>query len=768
MPGAEENLPQQAVNRWERHRLIAHLSRMFSGRYDLEVLPSGQKGIWACGLDPKVLPEIENYVEGSRPTLDDLPPASFQPKQILYDEDEAQKMEIPKITTILRHEASHAKETDFRLMFEGQRHAKDEGYLPSSFWMMFEGIEDPRVNNREGDISPAIDRLIRGEHDKMMTERMQKEDMSKLPKSMQYAFTGLHYWLHDEPLPKIDPMVQQAFEQSKGLLDRYFANTDPVERKQLQNELWDVFKPLAVDDVKNEQMRQMAKNKGMKGNKSQSGSGQPQQGGGQEGESQQGEGEGQHGSSGEGNKQQSGAQNGESGQPSASPPSGQSESSGQGQGEPQSGEQQRGESKGKSSLQKFLDDMKGKGDQEQDLSDFSPEQLEVIRQAIEKLSPEQRKELEKKAREHIDDQQIEELKKNMPKMFKLEKNKKTGEYELKPNTPTQKQVERGRQEVEKARDRTDAEDEAEEGKIQEAQKTIEAQIARDEKIRRETMEIRKAGFREDERSKFLLYQQLEDSMYSYVRRFIKSIEQIIPRRKESVWGGEYFSGAKFNRRELVKRAPLGDEQFHMRVESAATGTPRLYIGLVIDKSISMRGKKMEEARKTAIFFSKVCRDMGIPFMGASFGSEAEIFKTFRQDFDNPAERVKPKLMDATEANGSSTNLFDGLDKTIEAMHEERRIVPDAQGLIFVITDGQANAGKTGTDLRSFIEERRGRLHFKAFGLSESESERQQIMEYLNNYFGDSNCAFPQTFENLPDDAYRILRISLTQFQKLLQ
>jgi uncharacterized protein YegL len=339
---------------------------------------------------------------------------------------------------------------------------------------------------------------------------------------------------------------------------------------------------------------------------------------------------------------------------------------------------------------------------------------------------------------------------------------------LKPNTPTQKQVERGRQEVEKARDRTDAEDEAEEGKIAAAQKTIEAQIARDEKIRRETMEIRKAGFREDERNKFLLYQQLEDSMYSYVRRFIKSIEQIIPRRKESVWGGEYFSGAKFNRRELVKRAPLGDEQFHMRVESAATGTPRLYIGLVIDKSISMRGKKMEEARKTAIFFSKVCRDMGIPFMGVSFGSEAEIFKTFRQDFDNPADRVKPKLMDATEANGGSTNLFDGLDKTIEAMHEERRIVPDAQGLIFVITDGQANAGKTGTDLRRFIEERRGRLHFKAFGLSESESERQQIMEYLNNYFGDSNCAFPQTFENLPDDAYRILRISLTQFQKLLQ
>lgn len=771
MPGVKEDLQHLPPNRWERHRLIAHLSRMFSGRYDLEVLPSGQKGMWACGLDPKVLPEIESYIEGSRPTLDDLPPTAFRPKQILYDADEAQNMEIPAISSILRHEASHAKETDFRLMFEGQRHAKDDGYLPSSFWMMFEGIEDPRVNNREGDISPAIDRLIRGEHEKILAKRMAEEDFSKYPKSIQYAFTGLHYWLHDEPLPNIDPAVKDAFEKSRGLFDRYFANTDPVERKQLQNELWDVFKPLAVDDVKNEQMKQMAKNKGMKGSKNQSGNGQPQQGGqGQQGESQEGQGEGQGTPSGESQSGQPSQQgSSESGKTSGSPPSGQSESSGHGDGIPQTGEQQQsGEGKGSSPLQKFLDDMKHKGDEEPDLSDFSPEQLEEIRQSIEKLSPSERKKLEKKAREHIDEQQIEELKKNIPKMFKLEKNKKTGEYELKPNTPNQKQLEKGRQEAQKAIERTDREEKAEQQQEEAAQRQLESQIARNEAKRREKLEMQKAGFREDERSNFLLYQQLEDSMYSHVQRFIKSMEQIIPRRKEPVWGGEYFSGAKFNRRELVRRAPIGDERFHMRVESAATGTPRLFVGLVIDKSGSMRGKKMEEARKTAIFFSKVCREMGIPFMGTSFGSRAEIFKTFRQDFDNPAERIKPKLIDATEANAGSTNLHDGLDKTIEEMNKERRVVPDAQGLIFVITDGQANAGKTGTDLRNYIEERRGRLHFKAFGLSANEAERQQIIEYLNNYFGDSNCAFPQTFENLPDDAYRILRISLTQFQKLLQ
>lgn len=42
------------VNSLERNRLIAHLGRTFARRYDIQVLPSGRKGVWACGLDPKV------------------------------------------------------------------------------------------------------------------------------------------------------------------------------------------------------------------------------------------------------------------------------------------------------------------------------------------------------------------------------------------------------------------------------------------------------------------------------------------------------------------------------------------------------------------------------------------------------------------------------------------------------------------------------------------------------------------------------------------
>jgi len=249
-------------------------------------------------------------------------------------------------------------------------------------------------------------------------------------------------------------------------------------------------------------------------------------------------------------------------------------------------------------------------------------------------------------------------------------------------------------------------------------------------------------------------------MYSQIRVFTQAIEKVIPRKKEGVYEGGFFSGPKFDRRDLVRKAPLGNEQFHMRQVERPIGEPRLFIGLTVDDSGSMSGKKMEEARKTVIFFAKVCRDMGIPFMISSFGSGAEVIKEFKQDFDNPAEKIKPKIIDATDASAGSTNLHAGIDITIKAMNEQRRRLRDSHGLIFVITDGGANAGLTGAALKNYIEENRGRLTFKAFGFPGTES-------FLNEYFGESNCVYPKGFEDLPSEAFRLLRTTLIQFQRYL-
>lgn len=781
MPEILSQPPQEAprskteIGRLERNRLIAHLGRTFARRYDIRVLPSGQKGLWACGLDPKVIPEINKYIEGERSDLNDLPKESFEPKQILFDAETAQDMSMDEITTILHHEAGHAKYTDFRLMFEGQRQAKDEGHLPTSFWLAWEGIEDPRVNSLEGEESPAIDRQIRINQGADLQKRITEAPLSQRPLMLQFAYDSFHRWLNNgEGISELaGTEVEKLTELARPLLEQYSQNTDLEQRRLLQKQIWDIAKQLEKKDIQDEEKRQMAQKKnGQKGNQGQQ---EPKMEG---SDSQPGQGEPQPGSGGQPSKPGSGSKF-QSGIP------GDKGSLGK-----QSADKAQGQEGKKSFLKRLKDTMFGQkkdasdaaaGEQEDkpakeqdgkgekdgkqkqermDLSQLSPEELKEIEDAINQLSPEDRQKLEKEAREAIDQMQKEALEEELSKTMKMEKNKKTGEYEVKPKLADQKTEDKAEEEFKEATDQVEKEEQDEWAKEEAAKREQEEALKRLEKERREKLEMEKAGFDENEREKFLLYQSLEDAMSAYVRNFRQAIEKVIPRKKEGVYEGGFFSGPKFDRRDVVRKAPLGNEQFHMRQVERPIGEPRLFIGLLIDNSGSMGGKKMEEARKTVIFFSKVCKDMGIPFMTGAFGDNAEVIKQFRQDFDSPAEKIKPKIIDATEANAPSTNLHAGLEITIEKMNEERRKLRDSHGLIFVITDGGANAGLTGDELSNYIEENRGRLTFKAFGFPGTET-------FLNEYFGESNCVYPKGFEDLPDEAFRVLRVSLMQFQKFL-
>lgn len=767
MQAVEKSIAKPEVNRYERHRLIAHLGKTFMRRYDIQVLPSRQKGLWACALDPKIYPELQRYIEGERDTLDDLPKESFIPKRILYDEQSASEMSMEEITTLLHHEAGHGKFTDFPLMFQGQRRAKDDGYLPTSFWLTFEGFEDPRVNSLEGEESPAIDRQIRANQGKDLQKRITEAPLSQKPKMLQFAYNSFHSWLYGEGITELkDTDVGKAGEVARPLLEQYFQNTDVEERRILQNQIWDIAKSLEKKDIEDEKKRQMAKKKGMSSGKGQGGQGQS-------GQPQAGSGEGEQSSS-------------QSGQ-------------GEGEGLPQipggtdtsgSKTQDSRDTERKNFLQRLKDKVFGQKNKEDlsqskadydfskgskknskseklDLSKLTPEDLQEIQDAIDRLSPEERVELEKIAREAVDEEQKEALEKELGRSMEIKKNKKTGEYEVSLRVPDETSQKNAEKDFQDAVERIDKEDQ-QELEREDVERRGQVQILRQkEKERQEKFEMEKAGFDENERDKFLLYQALEDSMHSQVRNFKQAIEKVIPRKKEGVYEGGFFSGPKFDKTDLVKKAPLGNEQFWQRQVERAIGEPRLFIGLVVDNSGSMAGKKIEEARKTIIFFAKVCRDMGVPFMGTAFGTNAEVIKEFKQDFDNPKERIKPKIIDATNASASSTNIHAGIEVTIEAMNNQRRLIKDSHGLIFVLTDGGANRGKTGEELKNYIEENRGKLTFKGFGLSGNSSERSQVQSYLNYYFGESNCAYPQGFEDLPDEAFRVLRINLMQFQRFL-
>ncbi|MFA5933438.1 MAG: vWA domain-containing protein [Microgenomates group bacterium] len=743
----EESAQKAEHLRFEKNKLIAHMGRVFARRYDIAVIPSRNKGVWATSLDPKVNNEIIKYIQGKRETLDDLPPESFRAKQILYDAESAQDMNWEEIDTILHHEAGHAKYTDFRLMYEGQRKATDDGNLPTSFWLTWEGIEDPRINNLEGEESPAIDKMIKENQGKDLQERITETPLKDRPYMLQFAYESFHRALHGTGIPELaNTEVGKLGEVAAPLLDQYFNNTDVEERKLLQYKIWDIAKVLEKKDIKDEEKRQMAQQKGMKG---------------------QGQGQGQGQSSGGG--QSAGEGQGEGAAVPSIP-------GGKNQG-------QSGQSEGKKGgMQGFMDRIKQaltgekKPQQNQnvnkqertDLSQFTDEQLKELQEAIDQLPSAEREALEKKSREIIDEAQKEALEEDLNKTAKLEKNNDTGEYERQPQLADENQQNNAAGEYQKIVNEVEAEERAEAEATESTYRQQEDLRKQTESLRREKLDMEQAGFDpEHEREKYLIYKTLEDSMYSNIRNFRQAIEKVIPRKGEGRYEGEFFSGPKFDRREIVRRAPMNDERFHLRQIERPTGAPRLFIGLVADKSYSMKSKQAQ-ARKTMIFFSEVCKDMGIPFMGVAFGEDAVVIKDFQQDFDNPSERVKPAIIDYTEAVDNSTDIHAGIELVIEGMNEGRRRYTDSHGLIVVITDGGANQGLTGDDLRDYVEENRGRLTFKAFGLSGNANERQQIQNYLNLYFGESNCAYPEKFEDLPDEAFRLLRTCLIQFKRYLQ
>ncbi|MBI2315405.1 VWA domain-containing protein [Candidatus Daviesbacteria bacterium] len=781
-------------NRFERNRLIAHIGRVFARRYDIAVIPSRQKGVWATALNPKVTREIIKYIEGERPTLDDLPAQSFQPEQILYDEQSAQEMSWDEINTILHHEAGHAKYTDFRSLYEGQRAAKDEGYLPTSFWLTFEGIEDPRVNILEGEESPSIDNMIRSNQANDLQKRITEFPLKDRPYMLQFVYECFHRWLYGKGIPElVQTEVGSLGELAAPLLNQYFQNTDLSERKKLQQKIWDIAKVLEREDLEDEKKRQMAKQQGMKGQKSQNGSGQGQ-GKGQSGQGQQGEGGmGSGQGEGAGAPHIPGGKNQESGGAGAQQPSSSEQSSPGGQSQQEPG--RKSDKSGKdlmNRIKSFFGKPKGeeKNTQAQenqstghdiskpsssqpkseriDLSEFSDEQLKELQEAIDQVSPAEKAALEKRARQAIDELQKEALEQTANKTLKLEKNKKTGEYEAKPQLVSENEQKNAASNYQQILNDVKAQEKAEAEAEEQTRKQQEEMLRQMEAQRREKLEMEKAGFDpETEREKYQIYKNLEDSMYTYIRNFRQAIEKVIPRKKEGRYEGGFFSGPRFDKKEIVRKAPMGDERFHLRQVEKPTGAPRLFVGLVVDNSGSM-GIKMAQARKTMIFFAEVCKDMGIPFMAVAFGNDAKVIKSFRQAFDSPAEKIKPALIDYTDASGGSTNMHAGIEEVIKGMNEGRRNYADSHGIIFVVTDGGANVGLTEEALRDYVEENRGRLTFKAFGLSGNAVERQQIQGYLNLYFGESNCAYPQKFEDLPDEAFRLLRTNLIQFRRFIQ
>ncbi len=735
---------------------ISLISRVFSKNYDLDILPSPGGG-WACGLDPNAVDNIERFMRGEIPTLRDVPAEEFKPKQILYDADGIADIPEDELMGIIRHEVGHANNTDFRLWMEGQRLAKDQGHLPTTWSEMANALEDPWVNNIEIAGSDVVREKIGALYQrKWLPEVVEK--INSQPVTRQVSLNIIHYWLTGESIPTLkDKKVLDIFERIRPHAEKFFNGANPEENYQnLKDNIWPIFKELGEQATKDEQMKEAARNA--------SGSDLGKEGG-------KGSGEGESESDKESLiqkiKEKLGMGKGKEGKGSGNEQLDQEIRDGAGSGLKKELEKELAKQKqAAAETDKKLKDQKQNTDipADIDLSKLPQDVLDKLKKLVDGLSPEAKKELEKKARQNLDSKQAKALKKDGPKSLETSKDPSTGENvtSIKKPKASSKEIKKVKEAIEEfvenedqAKDQAKA-DEADRQSLSEAEREARLQ----EELERQDM--LKNGFDEAERDLYHKFKELENSVQQRVFNFIKILERYLPKKEAYQYGGENYTGIKLNKHVIHKRAPIKDYRIYERREIIESVEPRMFIQLLIDNSGSMRGDKMEESLKTAVFWGRVLRLLEIPFAIKFFGDKVVNIMKFEDDYDDPRKKIKPLLVQSADASGGSTNMGAPLVKANEEMVLAKRKFPGSKGAVFVISDSGANTGLTGSALKSYIEGMQKDFIVMNFILSDDSSE----IEAANELFGGSNVVAPETFEQLPEEAFRILRVILERILKI--
>lgn len=692
-------------------RRIVQTARVYAQRYDMPVKPSGEKGKWACGFNPASIEEVNRYMAGERPDLEGV---DLRPHTIYYDLESAKDMKFSAVQTILAHEGGHALASDFGFMIMGQKISKDEGHLPTSFWLIFEGMEDPRVNEVSGRRSENFRARLIEENREMIDERVADWDkFRKLPRLFQFALASVYYWAHGEPLEQLaNTDVGAVLSQARPLLDRYYVNTEPTERWELQQQIWDIAKVLEAADLNDQAFKNFCDQRN------------------------------KNGQSGQGDGQQEGSDN-ENGNGS-------------------------GNGRGGGLFRRFRLRVGGtnQGGQEQATSGDQAANEQAQRE-WDALPEEEKEAIRKAVKDALDERQKEILENEMPKTFILEKGE-DGTYQAKPASMSEEEQQQADEAFEEAEQEVEADESEARREIERRRREAERRLA-EQREREEKERMKKAGFDpEKEAGDYRVYESLEKSMLSKIRSFVGLIKGMLPRQDARVQKGAFMDGSSINMTELVRRFPVGDWNVMQRETMVPVGDPRLFIALVVDNTGSMSGEKIQEARKASIFLNAVCEQLGIPFIDIVFDSSAYVIKGYEQRFSDPRHKVKPRLIQHTTASGWSTNLHAGLKEAIDQTNLQRGRILDraTKGIVYVISDGLANSGLTGDELKNYVDSHINGITYQAIGLAD-EGERQMVEEGFSYLFGKQNCMFPRRFSELPDLMYHSMRRVFERYKEFI-
>lgn len=722
---------------------VADIAKAFSSNYQLKVLPS-EDGRWSLAIDQEAQQAVTDLLAGRRDTVLDIPRESFRPKAIMYNLDDLALASEDTIFSKLRHEATHAKETDLRYLFEGYTYAAKAGIPPAAFALVQLAFEDARVMQRQvGNSEGAKENLIRSLAGPLgeIEARINQQSLTRqLTLNLVYG-----RWLQGENLKNlVDPDVRAASDALGSALERYVLSNRADENfALLKNEVWPVAQTLAAAEVTQEMEREILKEVAQLSRKE------------------------------ERHRKRVATRVLNTFRwalfmgPRQFEPSPEMkdlyEASGGRRGSPT----RQGLSSQAAALVRdqeiiatHLSDHKletGYLTSSFDLTKIPPEQQRTLTEIRAHLAPTSYARIDAEARRKLLRSYEVDLERELPVGIDLAKRTPDGPVELNFSAaPTPEVLAAQEQGVaDLLRSLSLTADQVQSAAKLSRKEERAAAHARAAELQSAiaAKELRKQGFTPEEKQHFENFKRLEHSVIGRLPEFLQELLPLLPKRRTYGFTPDlHHTGSRLDKRAVVRKGPLGDGEVWRRRTQIDSPDPRMFVTLLIDNSPSMEGAKVEQAKKTALFWARALKEMDVPFSIKMFGGTVTDLKDFSADYDDPATRIKPTLMSKLDASTNGTNISAPLQRAEKEMDGARKKLPDSFGAIFVLSDGGANQGLRGEELRTYIAALREKYVVMNFMLSSTDEEVQDARKA----FGHKYVVAPKSFDRLPVESIKVL------------
>lgn len=234
----------------------AFIARVLGRRSDMLVMPGPN---WAAGLSEEV-----NKILARGINLDEIEPTLLEPKILIYPERDLLTRNEDYILGVTRHEIGHFLFSDYRLLLDFQKKAREEGKNPADAQTLTNALEDPRVNNLlAGDSSRARERL----------ENIYREDMPTVIANLgeksppiQFCFLAIAGWAEkfgqtsflEEAIGRAtSKKAMEAFHEASPIIEKVVSERKSKQAMEtLENEIWPIYQRLVDDYLENPQEEQ--------------------------------------------------------------------------------------------------------------------------------------------------------------------------------------------------------------------------------------------------------------------------------------------------------------------------------------------------------------------------------------------------------------------------------------------------------------------------------------------------------------------------------